>query len=188
VRRELMSRAGTDVRGPEAGFTLVEALFAIVILVFGLMAVTNLMLVAGTSTNVANQSTLATVAASQVLDGLKATTWEGLVPGGDINSDIPLGPPAPDCTAAVTAPGVYNCNSSLPGVGIAHVRWALTVAGPRTLYIQVRAEGTGALAVARSRAEFTTFRVCTDSTPADNLPANPACPVAPGCPVIGCGG
>src|SRR5204863_2278147 len=42
-------------RGSEAGFTLVEALVAIVILVFGLIAVTNLMLVAASSNSVANQ-------------------------------------------------------------------------------------------------------------------------------------
>ena len=44
-------------RGAEAGFTLVEALVAVVVLVFGLMAVTNLLLVAASSNSVANQST-----------------------------------------------------------------------------------------------------------------------------------
>ena len=41
-------------RSRESGFTLVETLVAIVVLVFGLMAVTNLMLVAATSNTVAN--------------------------------------------------------------------------------------------------------------------------------------
>ena len=41
----------------EAGFTLIEALVAMVVLTFGLMAVTNLMLVAASSNTVANQGT-----------------------------------------------------------------------------------------------------------------------------------
>ena len=49
----------------EAGFTLVEALCAIVILAFGLMAIANLMVVAATSNTVANQSTAATTLATQ---------------------------------------------------------------------------------------------------------------------------
>jgi Tfp pilus assembly protein PilV len=40
----------------EAGFTLVEALFAMVILIFGLLAVTNLLIVGASSNSVANQS------------------------------------------------------------------------------------------------------------------------------------
>ena len=45
-------------RGREAGFTLVEALVAVIVLVFGLMAVTNLMLVAASGSNtVADQGT-----------------------------------------------------------------------------------------------------------------------------------
>jgi hypothetical protein len=47
-------------------------------------------------------------------------------------------------------------------------------ADPRLLHIRVRSEGTGALAGARSRAEFTTFRSCTNSDPATG-----GCPGAP---------
>ena len=46
----------------EAGFTLIEALVAIVILAFGLMAVTNLLVVAAASNTVGNHSTAATTA------------------------------------------------------------------------------------------------------------------------------
>jgi hypothetical protein len=55
------------------------------------------------------------------------------------------------------------------------VHWYITAnADPRLLYIRVRAEGLGALAAARSRAEFTTFRSCTNSDPVTG-----GCPPAP---------
>jgi Tfp pilus assembly protein PilV len=184
-----MQRSRGGPTGGAAGFTLVEALVAIVVLIFGLMAVSNLMLVAGSSTSVANQGTAATVAASQVLDALKITSWENLVPGGDITADV--GATNNDCTAAVTGGGTYNCNADVPGVGLVHVRWQITppAGATRTLFIQVRAEGTGALSGARSRSEFTSLRVCTDASPAPENPGGPACPAAPaGCPAVGCGG
>ncbi len=67
-----MSSSRFHSRRPQAGFTLVEALIAMVILSFGLIAVTNLMLVASTSNTVANQSTAATSIASQRMEQLKA--------------------------------------------------------------------------------------------------------------------
>lgn len=57
------TRSGRVVHGGEAGFTLVEALLAVVVLIFGLMAVTNLMLVAASSNSVANQGTPAVTSA-----------------------------------------------------------------------------------------------------------------------------
>ena len=62
-------------RGGEAGFTLVEALVAVVVLVFGLMAVTNLMLVAASSNSVANQGTAAVNTATRVMDMVKSTPY-----------------------------------------------------------------------------------------------------------------
>ena len=55
-------------RRGESGFTLVEALVAIVVLVFGLMAVTNLMLVAASSNSVANQGTAAVASATRIVE------------------------------------------------------------------------------------------------------------------------
>jgi prepilin-type N-terminal cleavage/methylation domain-containing protein len=156
-----------ETRRTEAGFTLVEALCAIVILAFGLMAVTNLLLVAASSNTVANQSSAATAVASQGMDILTATPWNNLVPGGDINNDVG-GPVA--CSAVIPA-GTYNCDSDISGVGLVHTRWAITAtADVRMLFIQVRSEGTGALAGARSRAEFTSFRSCTGPAPCPQLP------------------
>jgi type II secretory pathway pseudopilin PulG len=159
----------------EAGFTLVEALSAIVILAFGLMAVANLMAVAATSNSVANQSTAATTLATQQMERLKAIPFTdpgtnnlnaALTPGGDLDSDqagyfLDPANPLPD------DPPV-----NVQGVGTISVRWQIAgvpdaVDGvTRLLFITVRAQGTGALSGARSRAEFTVFRHCGDSDPA----------------------
>jgi type II secretory pathway pseudopilin PulG len=159
-------------RGSEAGFTLVEAMCAIVILAFGLIAIANLMAVAASSNSVANQSTAATTLATQQLERLKNIpfTTPGtnvlnplLTPGGDLDNDAagyfldPLAPAAGDPPVDV------------PGVGQIRVRWQIAQIDPRSLFIVVRAEGTGALSGARSRAEFTVFRACTDSAPPPGL-------------------
>lgn len=158
-------------RRAEAGFTLVEALVAIVVLVFGLMAVTNLMLVAASSNSVANQSTAAVASATRVMDMLKAVTYDTLddAPGGTTFDPNDGGK---DCADATLVPTDWHCTDSVPGVGVVHTHWWITTtADLRLLHIRVRAEGTGALSGARSRAEFTTFRACTNSDP-----------VAGGCP------
>jgi type II secretory pathway pseudopilin PulG len=137
----------TPVR--EAGFTLVEALVAIVILVFGLIAVTNLLVVAASSNSVANQSTAATAAAAQTMEQLRAVAFNTLVVGGDVNTD---------------AVGFVR-DDAIAGVGVIHTRWQIQNVAPvnaRALFISVRSEGTGALSRARSRAEFTTIRTCTN--------------------------
>jgi type II secretory pathway pseudopilin PulG len=160
-------------RRSDAGFTLVEALVAIVVLIFGLMAVTNLLLVAASSNTVANQGTAAVTSATQVMDFLKATTYTVLsaAPGGTAFSAADGGK---DCNDITLVPTDWHCTTSTPGVGTIHTHWYIT-ANPdaRLLHIRVRSEGTGALAAARSRAEFTTFRACTDSTVAGGCPAAP---------------
>jgi len=151
--------------GGEAGFTLVEALCAIVILAFGLIAVANLLLVASTSNTTANLSTGATTLATQQLEVLKAVPFNDpgglLVAGGDLDNDQ----------------GGYFMNPppEVPGVGQIRVRWRIVDVDVQTKFIQVRAESTALLIGARSRAEFTVFRSCTDSTPAPGL----ACPPMP---------
>jgi Tfp pilus assembly protein PilV len=161
----------------ESGFTLVEALVAIVVLVFGLIAVTNLMLVAASSNSVANQSTAAAVAASDRMEILRNQPFVNLTGavGGSLTSNV--GSTA-SCRLTL-ALASYNCTEDIPGVGTIETRWQIsTVPGTaRMVRIEVRSEGTGVLARARSRAEFLTFKSCTDST----LPANGAtpCPIPP---------
>jgi Tfp pilus assembly protein PilV len=158
-------------RRAEAGFTLVEALVAIVVLVFGLMAVTNLLLVAASSNSVANQGTAAVAAATQTMDFLKVTTYDTLDNNfGGTPFDATDG--GKDCNDVTLVPTDWHCSQSTPGIGTIHTHWYITAGGdPRLIHIRVRSEGTGALAATRSRAEFTTFRSCTDT--------NVGCPAAP---------
>jgi type II secretory pathway pseudopilin PulG len=151
-------------RTVESGFTLVETLVAIVVLVFGLMAVTNLLLVAATSNTVANQSSAATASASQVMDTLRSTAWANVIPGGNLTSDTTV--PSPDCRTLASPLVAYNCDDAVAGVGTIKTRWLITAAPGtgRMVLITVQSEGTGALAGARSRATFTTYRTCTDSS------------------------
>jgi type II secretory pathway pseudopilin PulG len=162
----------SNARAREEGFTLVESLVAIVILVFGLIAVTNLMLVAASSNAVANQGTGATASASErmeVLRNMQFATLLASAGAGSLTSNVgPTGPCSPPGAGAIPMPpATYNCTDDLPGVGTIVTRWQITaVPGTgRMVFIQVRSEGTGALSQTRSRAEFTTLRSCTDATP-----------------------
>ena len=161
--------------GRESGFTLVETLVAIVVLVFGLMAVTNLLLVAATSNTVANQASAATASASQVMDLLRSTPWTSVLPGGNLTADTTN--PSPDCRALTSPLAAYNCDDIIPGVGMIKTRWQITAGTGtvRLMLITVRSEGTGAIAGARSRATFTTYRTCTQSA-AGSCGLNPCCP------------
>jgi type II secretory pathway pseudopilin PulG len=140
----------TPRRGAEEGFTLIEALIAILILVFGLMAIANLYAIAGTSNTVANAGTAAAAAASERMEHLKS---------------LPFDHPQ------MTAQGNLDENSAanywevqtVPGVGEIRTRWLIEDVGtdPSVKFIAVRSEATGAVTGQRSRAEFTTFRSCT---------------------------
>jgi type II secretory pathway pseudopilin PulG len=142
----------------EAGFTLVEALTAILILVIGLMAVTNLMVVSTASNVAANQGTAAATAASEALESLRSqpfctatgpcTPNPALNAGGDLDADDPGPPP-------------YWTEAPVPGVGVIHTRWQIVAIDAQTRFIRVRSEARGGLGGARTRAEFTTFRSCT---------------------------
>jgi prepilin-type N-terminal cleavage/methylation domain-containing protein len=145
--RERVTPPAATARSRQAGFTLVEALTAIVILSFGLMAVTNLMVVAASSNSVANQSTAAADMAARAMESLKLRPWNDalLAAGGGL-------------TSCVTN---YCQIDDIPGVGRIETRWEIQAVDVRTRFIRVRSEGRGVLAGARSRAEFTTFRSCT---------------------------
>jgi type IV pilus modification protein PilV len=130
----------------ERGFTLIEVLIAIVVLVFGLIAITNLFLVAGSSNTVANQATAASDVAAQVLENLKAQPWNSAQLAATTGTFPAATPQRTD---------------QIYGVGTINSWWAITNVDTRTKFIRVRSEGTGVLARGRSRAEFTTYRTCT---------------------------
>ena len=170
-----------DKRDREAGFTLVEALIAIVILAFGLIAVTNLMVVAASSNTVANQGTAATVSASDRMEKLRNLSFAALTgaAGGSLTANTGVTYACQNLLAL--PPASYNCTEDIPGVGLVVTRWQITAmpGTARMVMIQVRSEGTGVLARARSRAEFQTFRSCTDSTPIPPGSAATTCPDPP---------
>lgn len=162
-----MTRSTVADRRTEQGFTLIEALVAMVILIFGIAAVSNLMVIAGTSNTVANHSTATTSAATRQMELLESTRWNALVPGGSITADVPAGVPPTCLTTTPMAAGVYNCDTSVTagtaeyqGVGRVHLRWRITaVAGEvGTYWIEVTAESKSPAIGARSRAYFTSIR------------------------------
>ncbi len=163
-------------RSAETGFTLVEAIVAILVLVFGLMAVTNLMIVAASSNTVANQGTAATTSATRVMDLLKSVDFmtlftKGLGQGKDWSTTDGAGKVCDDPALRYDD---WHCTESLAGVGPVHTHWWVTDGGQqRLLYIRVRSEGMGALTARRSRAEFTTFRACTNHIVANACPPPP---------------
>jgi hypothetical protein len=163
-------------RTSESGFTLVEALIAILVLVVGIVGIANLFVVASTSNAVGNHSTAATGQATETLERLKAIPFLTLTTAmgaattvGDLGVDLgpsancvetPLTPPAAYCVVA----GNYNLARDVPGVGRIKTRWQIVrpgAGGPDTLFIVVRSQSTGGLTGIRSRSEFTTFRTCT---------------------------
>jgi len=123
----------------------VEALVAIVVLAVGLIAIANLMVVAGTSNSVANTSTAAATMASRHLERLTAIPYDQLVIDGDLENNDPC----------------CFIEEEVPGVGTIRTRWRIDGPENQTRFITVRSEGTGPLTRARSRAEFTIFRSCT---------------------------
>ena len=152
-------------RRREAGFTIVEAMIAIVILVFGLMAVTNLMIVAASSNTAANHMTAATDASNEVMERIKATPFTQITVGGDLVTDagslLNCQEPAQTCVI----PGNFNSSRGFPGVGQIKTRWRIEAEGTQTLFITVRSESLSPLVASRSRSELTMFRSCTAAPP-----------------------
>lgn len=158
-----------EARPAEAGFTLIEALIAILILIFGVAAIANLMVVAGTSNTAANHSTAATIAATEQMDLLKAVPYAQLVPGqmlgdepGRLTFDVPPGGtcgsvPATALTCTIVRSEV---GSTVSGGATIHVRWRIVAlpGSTTTRFIEVQAQSLAPAMAVRSRAWLTTFR------------------------------
>ena len=161
----------------EAGFTLVESLVAIVVLSFGLMAVTNLLIVGAASNTIGNHSTNTATIASEVLERLRnipfatgtppvpvlvaspAGTIDLPLDGNTCNDNLPQ-PPNPQCVR----PDNFQAVKDVPGVGRVHTTWEITRIDGQTYFIRVRSESQATLARRRARSEFTTIRSCTATT------------------------
>lgn len=162
-------------RTSESGFTLIEALIAIVVLVVGIVAIVNLFVVASTSNAVGNHSTAATGQATETLERLKSIPFLDLTAAmtgtteGDLDADAGsvtdcVEEPPPATFVSCVFPGNYNLARDVPGVGRIKTRWQIVrpgAGGPDTLYIVVRSQSEATLAGIRSRSEYTTFRTCT---------------------------
>ena len=139
-------------RGSEAGFTLIEALIAIVMLMVGLAAVANLFVLGVGWNHIGKEGSAAVTEASDKIEQLKVQPYGSvaLAPGGDLESDV-------------TGYHEYRGTDSDPhltGTGRILTRWQIIGIDPQTLFIRVRSQSTGPLGNA-TRAEFTTFRTCT---------------------------
>jgi pilin/secretion family protein with methylation motif len=177
-------------RRSEAGFTLAEVLVSIVILVFGLIAVTNLLIVAGTSSQVANTGTTAAAIAFEQMETLKALPFP---PAPNPGLQFPGPVLAPGGSLTVDTPGFFRNSTTdprlrVPGGGAITVRWQVIwpVAGQSQLaWIAVRAESRDVFFV-RTRSDYTAFRACTGPV-ADQggcrnnatVDDRPCCPTAP---------
>ncbi len=148
----------------EAGFTLIEALIAIVILAVGLIAVTNLLVVGAASNTIGNHSTNTTTIATETLERLRNITFNLLTasPAGTIELPV-TGATCDDNTTGTNCvrPGNFEAVKDVAGVGRVHTTWEIVPIDGQTIFVRVRAESESALARRRSRAEFTTIRSCT---------------------------
>jgi type II secretory pathway pseudopilin PulG len=163
----------------ESGFTLIEALISMIILIFGLIAVTNLFVVASSSNQIALYNTVAAAEATRVLERLKTVPFNNLPTAGLSPATATHDAANPWNTAnwttasdfgAVNGTGevfvggvvVFNATQNVPGVGNVITRWKIVnpgAGGAQTRYFLVRSEvqalfGRGAV------AQFTTFRAC----------------------------
>lgn len=136
----------------EAGFTLSEALIAMLILMFGLASIFNLMIMATSSNNVANRASAATMVAAQELEVLRSTPFAQLV-------DSPVN------TLDVQTVGYFRI-TEVAGVGTMESRWLVqTLTDPNLRFLQVRTVPLG-FRGRQAMADLTTIRSCTFGTAA----------------------
>jgi len=131
----------------EAGFTLIEALIAVIILIFGLIAVAQLLAVAAASNTTANRSSVAAASASQELERLQTVPFATLAATAVLPADITAG----------GACGAASADRQIDGVGTVRTCWEISAPTTTLRFLKVRAQVLGPFS-ALTRAEFTTFR------------------------------
>jgi type II secretory pathway pseudopilin PulG len=161
-------------RGSEAGFTLIEALIAIIVLSFGLIAVTNLFVVAASSNQIGNYNTATATEATEVMERLRRVPFTTIAPpanttAGSLTADMPganlppASPAEPDVFVGVVPQ--YNMYRDVPGIGRIRTRWTVQsftdVLTTPVLLITVQSQVVGPFGGQLSQAQFSTFRTCT---------------------------
>jgi Tfp pilus assembly protein PilV len=141
VEERLPSRA-------EAGFTFIEALIAMAILVVGLLGVASLMGTAAGANSLAQRSTTAIHAASRRMESLEQAPFDDLAPGGSLTTNVT---------------GYFECEDQMC------VRWEIEQLDSQVLYIRVTAGLVGGQDRLRARAELFGYRACTVSPPCPTL-------------------
>ena len=161
-------------RDREAGFTLIEALISIVILSFGIVAVTNLFLVAASSNQIGSYNTATAAEATEVMERLKRVPFPTLAPPanttwGSLAADQPAAnlPPVGGAEPDVIVGGVpqFNLYRRVASIGMIRTRWTVQsftdVLTTPVLLITVRSQVIGPFGGQLSQAQFSTFRTCT---------------------------
>lgn len=154
------SKPRTKVRPAEAGFTLIEAMISVVVLVVGVVGVSNLMLVSASANKLAHAGTGAAAQATEVMERLKAIPFNSLTAGGSLTSDAGSALDCNDNSQDCAVGGNFNARRDIPGVGRIRTRWRIVSIDSQTMFLTVRAQADTLLA-AQTRAEYTTFRSCT---------------------------
>jgi prepilin-type N-terminal cleavage/methylation domain-containing protein len=131
-------------RRQQPGFTLIEAMIAVVVLVFGLVAISQLFMVAAASNGTANRATAAAAEASQQMERLMAVPFDHLTDGGGVDG-------------AAGGCGGNIIQKDVPGAGPIWTCWRIAAVNGDLRFIQVRSQAVG-LFPALTRAEFSTFR------------------------------
>jgi pilin/secretion family protein with methylation motif len=174
----MTSRSTLDARtrNREAGFTLIEALISIVILSFGIIAVTNLFLVAASSNQIGSYNTVAAAEATEVMERLRRVPFTTLAPpanttSGSLVADLPAAnlPPVPPSPSEpdVFLGGVpqFNMYRDVGRIGRVRTRWTVQsftdVFTTPVLLITVESRVIGPFGGQLSQAHFSTFRTCT---------------------------
>jgi type II secretory pathway pseudopilin PulG len=153
---DVTRRRGNRV-ADQRGFTLLEALIAVVILIFGLVAVAQLLATAAGSNALANRGTAAAAEASEQLERIMTVPYDMLAAanaGSVTDTDFDAG----------TCGGNFY-NRTIDGVGTVRTCWQIQPAGVNLLFITVRSEVTGPFS-RMTQARFTTFRALNGTVPA----------------------
>jgi hypothetical protein len=108
----ITSESRTGAPQGQEGFSLVEVLIAIVVLVFGIISVANLMVVAAANNMTANQGSAAVTAGIQQMEQLKSMPFDAVPRGRNV---VVVGTTAGPDDRAVGAVHIISKVDNVPG-------------------------------------------------------------------------